>query len=582
MLTQTSFRSFRWFCLALATICVSQSVLSAQDEKIPVEQIVPDKTVAILSVPDVEELKSRFGETVWSDFFDDPEMSFLREKILEVFDESMKGAEQELGISPKKLLEIPTGEISLAVSRISRGKIGVMLSIEYGEDATALEELLAAAEKKFEENKFDLEQRDIEGTTIYCYSPPTDAIANAESVCWFQKDGFFVVTNQPAMSEAVLVRWDGKNNAVLSENGSFRYTMERCRTTGGQPAAYWYLDPIGLVQVGLEAGGSTTQQAMIMAVLPQLGLDRLKAIGGTYDFATEKFEEVSRTFVYAEGPHRGILKMLQAESRPIEPPKWVSAKAESFISLNWDIKGAWSEVRTLVDSFQGAGALDVMLDRLADHPDSPGLHPQKDFIDLLSGTIQFEQTGLDSSALDKPESLIGGNIVVALGLNDADRMTKVIETLQMAEGSPLKRRAFQGATIYEIDVPNDVSVSLMVSRKTLFLSSDKGRIEQIARGDDNTESLSDSAAFRRLTSEAPESASIWGLEQTGLQVERLLDQVKAVLLVLDPGNSSNLENELEKLPSAEALKKYATDSFFYAIPDERGVYLESHTPRIRR
>ncbi|HSG72877.1 MAG TPA: hypothetical protein VLA12_20860, partial [Planctomycetaceae bacterium] len=356
-----------------------------------------------------------------------------------------------------------------------------MLSIEYGEDATALDELLAAAEKKFEENKFDLERREIDGTTIYCYSPPTDAVANAEGVCWFQKDGFFVVTNQPAMSEAILVRWDGKNNAVLAESGSFRYTMERCRTTGGAPAAYWYLDPIGLVQVGLEAGGSTTQQAMIMAVLPQLGLDRLKAIGGTYDFATEKFEEVSRTFVYAEGPHRGILKMLQAESRPIEPPRWVSAKAESFISLNWDIKGAWSEVRTLVDSFQGAGALDVMLDRLADHPDSPGLHPQKDFIDLLSGTIQFEQTGRDASALDQPESLIGGNIVVALGLNDADRMAKVIETLQMAEGSPLKRRAFQGATIYDIDVPNDVSVSLMVARKTLFLSSDKGRIEQIAR-----------------------------------------------------------------------------------------------------
>ncbi|HSG71125.1 MAG TPA: hypothetical protein VLA12_11960, partial [Planctomycetaceae bacterium] len=97
MLTQNCSRLSRWFCLTLATIYVSPSVLSAQDEKIPVEQIVPDKTVALLSVPNVEELKSRFGETVWADFFDDPEMSFLREKILEVFDESMKGAEEELG-----------------------------------------------------------------------------------------------------------------------------------------------------------------------------------------------------------------------------------------------------------------------------------------------------------------------------------------------------------------------------------------------------------------------------------------------------------------------------------------------------
>lgn len=582
MLNQSRFCLLRLLCLALATICVSQGVLSAQEEKVPVEQIVPGKTFALISVPDVQELKARFGETVWADFFDDPNMAFLREKILKVFDESIKDVREEFGIDPKKLLEIPQGEISLAVSRISRGKIGVMLSVEYGDDATALEELLTAAEKKFEENKFDFEKQEIEGTTIYCYTPPTDALAKPEGVCWFQKDGFFVVTNQPAMSQAILVRWDGENNDVLAENESFRYTMERCRTVGGRPAAYWYLDPVGMVQTSMEAVGSTTQQALAMTVIPQLGLDRLKAVGGTFDLATEKYEDVSRTFVYAEGPHRGILKMLQAETRPIEPPKWVTAKAESFVSMNWDIKGAWTEVRTMVDSFQGAGALDVMLDRLADHPDSPGLHPQKDFIDLLTGTIHFEQTGRDPSEDADPASLIEGNIVVALELIDADRMTKVLETLQMTEGSPLKRRAFQGTTIYELDVPNGVSVSLMVSRKTLFLSSDKRRIEQIARSDDSTESLADSAAFRRLTSDAPESASIWGMEQTGLQVEQLLDQFKALLTVLDSGSEGTSEADSSKLPTPEALKKYATDSFFYAIPDDRGVYLESHTPRVRR
>jgi hypothetical protein len=582
MHTPPGFRSFQFVFLSLVTICFSQGVLRAEDEKVPVEQIVPGKTFALISVPDVQELKSRFGETVWSDFFDDPKMAFLREKIVEVIDEGMKSAEEELGIDPKKLLEIPQGEISLAVSRISRGKIGVMLSVEYGDDAKALEELLTAAEKKFEEHKFKLEKQEIEGTTIYCYSPPTDAVANEEGVCWFQKDGFFVVTNQPAMSEAILVRWDGKNNEVLAESESFRYTIDRCRTTGGKPAAYWYLDPVGLAKTAMESSGSTTQQALMMTILPQLGLDRLKAIGGTFDLATEKFEEVTRTFVYAEGPHRGILKMLQAEARPIEPPKWVSAKAESYVSLNWDIQGAWSEVRSMVDSFQGAGALDIMMDRLADHPDSPGLHPQKDFIDLLTGTIHFEQTGLDSSAERNKTPLLDGNIVVALELNNPDRMTKVIETLQMAEGSPLKRRVFQGTTIYEIDVPNELSVSLMVARKTLFLSTDGRRIEQIARGDDNTDSLGNSAAFRRLTSDAPESASIWGLEQTGLQVERLLDQFKTLLTLLDPAHAKNLETDLAKLPSAEALKKYATDSFFYAIPDDRGVYLESHTPRVRK
>jgi hypothetical protein len=586
MLPSSSLRS-TGLALCAFTLLLPSRMLPAEDAKIPIEQILPDRTLVLVSIPDVRELKSRFAETVWSDFLNDSEIKPLRDKLVKLFEKSTKDLERELGIGLPKLLEIPQGEVSFAVSRLARGKLGLLLSIEYGDDSTTLDRLLGEMEKKFEDNRFTSDKQEIEGVTVFQHTPPNQEPRSTESVCWFQKDGFFILSNQTAMLEAVLVRWDGTNNAVLAEVESFRYTRDRCRPPAGLPIAYWYLDPIGLVRSAMEAGGSTTQQAVVMTALPQLGLDRLKAIGGSIDLASEKYEEVTRMFVYAEGPHRGILKMMQAETRPIEPPGWVSASAESYLTMHWDIQGAWSEVREMVDSFQGAGALEVMLDRLADHPDSPGLHPQKDFIDLLSGTIHFEQTPLDSDATDEEEfSLLEANILVALELTDAARMSTVLDTLQQVAGSPLKRRSFQGATLYDIEIPGELStaVSLMVARQTLFIGSNPQRIEQIARGDEAANSLRDSASFKRLSADAPASASVWGMEQSGIELEGLIEQIELLFALLNPGEDEDLDLDEagDELPSAETLEKYVTESFFYAIPDPRGVYMESHTPRIAR
>jgi hypothetical protein len=234
----------------------------------------------MVSVPDVGELKSRFDETVWSDLFTNPEMKGLWDALMKPAKEALGEMQKETGIDWRDLTEIPSGELTLSVTRITRGKIGVVVSVEYGEDSEALTKLLTKVEEKLEDEQHQKTVTEIDGTEVVSYAMTPDETANPQELCWLQKDGFFLLSNQVRALEAVLLRWDGKNTEVLAEQTEFKYIRERCSSTGTQPALYWYVNPLLAVKSVLEAGQSATSQAMVQAFLPRLGLDKLKAFGG--------------------------------------------------------------------------------------------------------------------------------------------------------------------------------------------------------------------------------------------------------------------------------------------------------------
>lgn len=561
-------------CL-IAVMCLSS--LQAEDQ-VPAEQVLPTETMLMVSIPDVKELKSRFDDTVWSDLFTNPEMAGLWETLMEPAKETLGEIQKETGIDWRDLAAIPDGELTLSVTRISRGKIGAVISIEYGENEEKLNQLLTRIEVKLEEGENEKTVSQIDGTDVVQYSITPPGTTAPQTLCWFQKDGYFLISNQVPALEAVLLRWDGTNTDVLAEKTEFKYIRERCSTTSSDPAVYWYADPLLALKGIMELGDSATSQAMVQAFLPRLGLDKLKAVGGSLDLATERYEEVTQTVIYAEGPQIGLLKMFQASEVPISPPDWVSAEAESFLIYHWGLEAAVGEIRTLVDSFQGQGAFDVILDQVADHPGAQGLHPKKDFIDLLTGTMIVEMTPPRSSEEATPVNLF------AMELKNGQKMNDVLAKVQKADGSGAKTRTFQGSIIYSIPLAEEVSLNLVVSQNYLFVSDSDERIEQVLRGGDSFKRLKDSKAFQQLSAEAPETAGMWGMEQTGRQLERISKQITEMLgsLPSPDGEDDDLSRELLKnFPSADVLKKYATDTFFYATVDERGVYWKSYSLRVK-
>jgi hypothetical protein len=86
-----------------------------------------------------------------------------------------------------------------------------------------------------------------------------------------------------------------------------------------------YVNPIALVQAVIKSNDQAAESlGMAMAFLPVLGLDNLKAIGGSVQLGTEEFDSEWRLQVYLDREASGVLKVLTFPATKQTPPKWVT------------------------------------------------------------------------------------------------------------------------------------------------------------------------------------------------------------------------------------------------------------------
>ena len=91
---------------------------------------------------------------------------------------------------------------------------------------------------------------------------------------------------------------------------------------------------MGLLQVALSG---EPQAAMIVGFLPVLGMNNLKAAGGTMSMMEGDFDSVSRTLFYMEQPTSGLLEVFNFPAEVQSPPAWAPKNATSFMATNWGI-----------------------------------------------------------------------------------------------------------------------------------------------------------------------------------------------------------------------------------------------------
>ena len=383
-----------------------------------------------------------------------------------------------------------------------------------------------------------------------------------------------------------MARWDGEHTATFAGNPIYRYIAKKGAADGPQPVLEWYFDPIATVQSVILASDPNNFQAQLaLGFLPTLGLDKIKAIGGTVNIATPKFDDVSRTVIYVDTPRTGALNILKFPAIAQQPPKWVPADSTSYWSMNWDLQAAWRGVANIVDSFnaQGPGTFDQLADEAARQPDGPMIHPKKDLIDHLSGRIQLITDAPATAEGEPPVS----RYLVALGIKNAAGINATIGKLVNTPGSPLKARQFRGETIY--DLPNPVQIdpaagagglSMAVQQGQLMIAMPGTLLEQVIRGD--VKPLAQSAEYKQLATAFPAKSSVISFGKSDSQMKSVYDLIKGGGLPLPPEAGANaLPLDFTKLPPFESIKKYLQPSGSYVIPDENGVVFVSFSLRAK-
>ena len=560
-------------CLALATALLPRlSVRAEDDEAVPTDRLLPPDVSAYVSVPDVDELKARWSKTAFGSLTQDSAFEPFKGEISKALEGVSGTIQEELGVSLKDLLEIPSGEFAIALLTPQGKKLSAVMFLDFGDNDKTVDALMEKAEKALEENGAESDDEEIDGTKVTTWTFKNGG-GKPNQLVYFIKDTMLVASSDLDAAKGVLSRWDGKHSDTFADNDNYNLILEKCSTDDEDGLFVWYVNPMGLVQAGIQqAAAQNPQLALVGAFLEPLGLLSLKAIGGSADLATEQFDGITKTFFVIEPPTKGLLNIFQFPAIEQKPPKWVSANASAWFSLNWDLAGAYQAVSGLVAMLPNSppGGLDGLVDGFAEQ--GPKVHLKKDVIDVFSGRIQV----VVEPGKKKDDEPAQDRVVVALGLKDAKKFQATLTKLTKTPGFPGQSREFKGATIIEFEVP-DLSGSLepkmaglAISQDQLMFSNDVTAVEAMLRGSTDGDALVDSAAYKTIAENLPAKASIVSFSRNDSQIEALWDAAKggqagAFLPMID----------FAKLPEFDTVKKYLTPNGGYSVPDKKGVLFVS-------
>src|SRR5262245_11457117 len=102
------------------------------DEPVSAERRVPRDTVAFFSVRNVAELRTQWALTLLGKLGQDDAVSDLRTAIGAQLEEASRRIEEHLGLGLADLLNIPQGELAVAVSADQNSKLAVVVLLDFG------------------------------------------------------------------------------------------------------------------------------------------------------------------------------------------------------------------------------------------------------------------------------------------------------------------------------------------------------------------------------------------------------------------------------------------------------------------
>jgi len=556
--------------LALAAALLPRLSLRAEDEAVPTDRLLPPDVSVYVSIPDVDELKGRWFKTAFGSLTQDSVFEPFKGEITKALELVSSEIKKELGVSLNDFLEIPSGEFAFAVLTPQGKKPAVAMFLDFGDNKKTVDALMEKAEKALAENA-ESDDEEIDGTNVTSWKFKEGGPFN--QMAYFIKDSMLVVSSDLDTAKGVLSRWDGKHSDTFADNDNYNLILEKCSTDDDNGLFVWYLNPNSLIQaVVTQAAAQNPQAALAMGFLDPLGITALKAIGGSYDMATENFDSITKSLLVIEQPTKGLMNIFQFPAIEQKPPKWVSASTSAWFSLNWDIAGAYTAIESMVDMFQGPGTVAALIDQFAQQEGGPKVHLKKDVIDVVSGRIQV----VLEPGKKKDDEPAQDRIVVALGLKDAKKFQATLTKLTKMQGFPGQTREFQGSTIIEFEVP-DISgglepktAGLAIGKDQLMFSNDVTAIESMLRGSTDEDALVDSAAYKTIAEHLPAKSSIVSFSRNDSQIETLWEMAK--------GGQAGLllpQIDFSKLPEFDSVKKYLTPNGGYSVPDKKGVLFVS-------
>ena len=422
-------------CLITASLLATASA-SAERPGIP--DLLPPETVACVRVADSRQVVDKFHDTAMGRMSQDPQIRPLLTHLFGSAAEAFAQMEERLGMSLDQLMELPRGEMALAIVPMVQRRPALLVLMDTADDTESVDTLIERAREAAAEGGARENTEQVDGTELILFHRAQD---DGRHVAFFQKQGTVVITSDAELSRILLTRWSGEGEGTLAGNAKFSSIMQRCGAHRKEaPQITWYVDPIDLAKASTRGD---LRAAAGLAFLPVLGLDGLSAAGGTISIATETFDLLTETHVLIDNPRAGVLEMIAIESGEMQPESWIPGEVTNYMTLNWDMQKMYDGGEKLYDSFRGEGALANMLNQRA--TDQLGVDFQSELLTAWAGRVSY------ASWIERPVGPGAEVTVFGIKLTDADKFAETMDRIVGKYADNLSEENYAGVIYHKFE-----------------------------------------------------------------------------------------------------------------------------------
>ena len=576
-----------------AIVLIGSSAASAQApaDQLTAPQLLPVETFAYARVSDVAELREKFGETSMGQMLSDPQISPFFQDLYGSMLEQAEGVKEEVGMSVDELLRIPQGEVAVGFVP-TKEMPTLVLIIDAGERIKDVQFLIDRAMKERSEGGAAAREK-IDRLELVNLEPGNQP---GQQPCYLIADDKFVMTFDfellRMLAKVYLRQVEGYKS--LADRSEFTDILSRCVGDAGEPPQVsFYADPIRMAR---DLSKNNVGAVAVFAMLPALGIDGIKGIGGSVILAPENFDSIFHMHLLLDSPRRGVLSVIRPKEGPIDPETWVPEDIATYMTANWRIGSTVTAVGEVYDTFMGEGAFKREI--LEPASKELKLDVRRDLIDQLDDRISLVQLVL------RPAEFNSDKTIVAVKLKDAEKFERDVLPKLLAFAREKDKRwkeTSEGDTkIYYLEVPRSDDAmgapqpAAAILDGRLLVSDSLRALRQTCRTYADAEGLLVQSLEYKVIKQRIEG-QLGGMKIFGLEMNRPEESLRQFYdMALDPKNRKMLEEESEgnpiftalhgalernELPPFEVIQKHLAPGGGFFAEDESGLHYTSFSLR---
>lgn len=329
--------------LSLLALSLALLPATALADEPPLEAIVPKKTIAMISLPDIAKTRTALAGSSLGKLFAEPELKALMQAIGDGLAPQLKQLDEQLvavtGLKLEQLRLVLRGELTVALIEVDqeRGMPNVVVGLRYPEaHAKLLETMLTKLKGSADETSTSVHH----GVTV------TQLMLPSGPLCYTQTDGRLLVGLTPAPIASALGCLKAKEPTLAAHP---QYTA--CAAAAG-PVAEGGRE---LLRVYVDLAQCWAMAGPLPPAVGQLGLDSWKGLFISGRVQDGKLASVVHLHGGGEGGLAGLLGKPLAE-RSIKVP----ADAASWSHSRLDLAGQWKSLAALMKTSDPASHAQMM------------------------------------------------------------------------------------------------------------------------------------------------------------------------------------------------------------------------------